>query len=433
MGRGNQRQDCRDTRPELISVLSEQAKEIFRTGSRPEVEPIVSKTIRDLLDYCRNNNWAGYDPFDGLNSRFFRALPFSDHRFPRLAFIQLFKRLPFNLRPLFLISPEENPKGLAVFSSALLNLAASGFINDEVTVRPLIRRMIEMRTPDSPYYCWGYNFDWQNRIFFLPRFSPNIICTTFAGNALLDAYGRFADPNYLNMAVSAGNFLLNGLHISGSGDEICFSYTPYERDQVHNANLLGAAYLARLYSLTGKNDFLGPATSAVRFSIRRQQADGSWPYGENKIQQWTDNFHTGYNLLALKRFSEYTGTGEYTENIRKGFNFYIENFFTDSGLPKYYHNSLYPIDIHSVAQSIITLVEFRDMHEDNIDLALSIFAWALKEMKSDEGYFYYQVKRRYKNRIPYARWSQAWMLLSLSVLYPIFSPDVKRAKEVHAV
>lgn len=376
----------------------------------------VRRTIRDLLDYCERNNWAGYDPFDGLNSRIFQAMPFSNARIPRLAFIQLLKRLPFNLRPLFLISPEENPKGLAVFSSALLKLVECGIINDDEVIRILLQRMVKLRTPDSPYHCWGYNFDWQNRIFFLPKFSPNIICTTFAGNALLDAYGRFSDPNYLDMAISAGNFLLSGLHISGSGDETCFSYTPYKQDQVHNANLLGAAYLARLYSITGKKEFLEPAGSAVRFSIRRQQPDGSWPYGEDKIQQWTDNFHTGYNLLALKRFSVYTGINDYEENIRSGFKFYLRNFFTDAGLPKYYHNSLYPIDIHSISQSIVTLVEFRDLDDGNLDLALRIFSWAVKEMKSDDGYFYYQVQRGFKNRIPYARWSQAWMLYALSIL-----------------
>jgi hypothetical protein len=401
-------------------MLSEQAKQIFRNGAESEIERVIRKTTQDLMEYCRNKDWAGYDPYDGLNSRLFRALPFSNKRLPRLAFIQLMKRLPFNLRPLFLISPEQNPKGLAVFSSALLNLAESGSLDDDEMIKSLLQKMIDLRTPRSAYHCWGYNFDWQNRIFFLPRFSPNIICTTFAGNTLLDAYSRFSDIKYLNMAVSAGNFLLNGLYISGSGDEICFSYTPYERDYVHNANLLGAAYLARLYSITGKKNFLEPASAAVRFTVRRQQADGSWPYGENKIQQWTDNFHTGYNLLALKRFSEYTGTTEYNENIRKGFSFYLNNFFTEEGLPKYYHNSLYPIDIHSISQSIITLVEFRELDEGNIDLALNIFAWALKEMKSEEGYFYFQIQRHYKNRIPYARWSQAWMLLSLSVLDSIF-------------
>lgn len=397
-------------------MLSEHAKAIFKNGAQPEIEQVVRKTIADLLNYCRKNNWAGYDPYDGLNSRLFSALPFSSKKLPRLAFIQLIKRLPINMRPLFLISPEPNPKGLAVFSSALLKLAESGFIDDDETIKAVLQGMVELRTPRSAYHCWGYNFDWQNRIFFLPKFSPNIICTTFAGNALLDAYSRFSDKKYLDMALSAGNFLLNGLNISGSGDEICFSYTPYERDQVHNANLLGAAYLARLYSVAGKNDFLDPARAAVRFSVRRQRADGSWAYGENKIQQWTDNFHTGYNLLALKRFSEYTRTTEYDGNIRNGFNFYLNNFFTEEGLPKYYPDSLYPIDIHSISQSIVTLIELRDLDKGNIDLALNIFAWALKEMKSEDGYFYFQVQRRYKNRIPYARWSQAWMLYALGIL-----------------
>ncbi len=173
------------------------------------------------------------------------------------------------------------------------------------------------RSKDTPYYCWGYNFDWQSRAFFLPKFVPNIICTTFAGNALLDAYDKFEDGKYLDMAISAGNFLLEGLNITRTDDEICFSYTPLDHGQVHNANLLGAAFLSRLYSLTQEKKYLEPAQSAVRYSIRRQNEDGSWPYGEDKTQRWIDNFHTGYNLVALKRFSEYTGNTDYAENIQK--------------------------------------------------------------------------------------------------------------------
>lgn len=414
-------------------MLSEQAKEIFGTRTEHQIEEVVRKTIQDLLNYCHKNNWAGYDPYDGLNSRLFRAMPFLEKKLPRLAFIQLVKRLPINLRPLLLISPEPNPKGLAVFSSALLNLAKSGFLNDDDLIKSLLQRMIDLRSPGNDHYCWGYNFDWQNRLSFLPRFSPNIICTTFAGNALLDAYGRFADPQYRDIALSAGEFLLKELFISVGDDEICYLYTPYAKEQVHNANLLGAAYLARLYSITGESTFLEHASAAVRFSVRRQLPDGSWPYGEDRTQQWTDNFHTGYNLVALKRFSGFSGTDEYRENIGKGLAFYLDNFFTDSGMPKYYHNSLYPIDIHSVAQSIITLVEFREMRVGNLDLSLKNFAWALKEMRSDDGYFYYQVQRSYKNRIPYVRWSQAWMLLSLSVLNSIFrqTEDARNAVRIN--
>jgi hypothetical protein len=49
-------------------------------------------------------------------------------------------------------------------------------------------------------------------------------------------------------------------------------------------------------------------------------------------------------------------------------------------------------------------------------LAKRIVAWSLKEMQSPSGFYFYQKKRFFKNRIPYMRWSQAWMLLALSTL-----------------
>ncbi len=385
-------------------------------AAEPATASQLSRAIEDLLNYCRRNHWAGFDPFDGLNSRVFAALPFLHHWISRLVFIQAMKRSPWNFRPLFLVPREENPKGLAVFCSALCTLSGTGFAALEDDIRHLLRRLIELRSKDRPHFCWGYNFDWQSRQFFLPKFVPNIICTTFAGNALLDAWEKFGDTTHLDMAVSAGNFLLEGLNIATTDDGICFSYTPLDQGRVHNANLLGAAYLARLYSVTKERKFLEPAERAVRYSTRRQSGDGSWAYGEDRTQGWIDHFHTGYNLVALKRFSEYSGNEDVLENIRRGFRFYRANLFTDEGLPKYYHDRLYPIDIHAIAYSIITLVEFESLDKGNIDLGNRIFAWALKEMRSEEGYFFYQKKRLYTNRIPYMRWSQAWMLLAFAIL-----------------
>jgi hypothetical protein len=376
------------------------------------LDPVVTK----LLDYCRQNNWSGYDPFDGLNSRMFSALPVLQNTVARLIFIQTMKRSPVNFRPLFLVPKGQNPKGLAVFLSALCLLSEKGLVQDDDTILQLLKRLIDFRSPGSPYYCWGYNFDWQSRKFFLPKFVPNIICTTFAGNALLDAYSKFPDAQYLDMAISAGNFILEGLNVTKDDNGICFSYTPLDHGQVHNANFLGAAYLARLYSITGEEKFLGPARNAVRYSLNAQHEDGSWPYGEDKTQQWIDNFHTGYNLVALKKYSEYTGDTGVMESIKRGLIFYRQNFFTDEGIPKYYHNQLYPIDIHAIAYSIITLVEFKEFDTGNMELARKIFDWSLKNMQSKEGYFFYQKKRFYKNKIPYMRWSQAWMLLAMVTL-----------------
>ena len=81
-----------------------------------------------------------------------------------------------------------------------------------------------------------------------------------------------------------------------------------------------------------------------------------------------------------------------------------------------FHDGIYPIDIHSVAQSIITLLELKGLDAGSVSLAHSVFDWASENMWDRQGYFYYQVLPFYKNKISYMRWSQAWMLLALATL-----------------
>jgi len=368
-----------------------------------------------LLDYCVKNNWAGYDPYDSLNSKLFKTIPILDRKYPRLILTQVLKRLPINLRPLLLVPKEQNPKGIALFISALINFRKLKFINDDALILNLIKRLIELRSTNQTYHCWGYNFDWQSRSVLLPKYHPNIIGTTFAGNTLLDAFETYNDSNYLEMAVSAAQFVIEDLNRTEDKDGICFSYTPYDHGQVHNANLLGAAYLSRVYSKTNENIFLELAKRAIEFTVNKQNDNGSWYYGEHKTQQWIDNFHTGYNLVALKRIFEYTKDNTLNDSIEKGYNFYLDNFFTNESLVKYYHNNLYPIDIHAIAYSIITLSEFKHLDEKSSTLVSQICEWAIKNMQNKRGYFYYQKKRFYTNRISYMRWSQAWMLYALSI------------------
>jgi hypothetical protein len=388
----------------------------YSSQCRSNMISSVRKAALDLFEYCKLNDWAGYDPYDGLKSPMFKWFPFLQNRPARLIFIQFMKRSKLNFRVIMGISKDRNPKGLALFSSAVVKLLDIGLINDSAIALSIIQHLVQLRTPNQQYACWGYNFDWQQRRLLVPEFTPNIICTSFAGNALLDAYEKFGDSSCLEMALSAGNFIIRGLNISKSSNGICFSYTPLDKSQVHNANLLGAAFLARLYSISRNYDFYDHALAAARFSADRQATDGSWPYGESEVQAWIDNFHTGYNLIALHRFSQYMANKEFEGNIVKGFNFYKNHFFAEGCLTKYYHNRLYPIDIHSIAQSIITLVELRKFDRNNMDLALSVCQWGINNMKDREGFFYYQKKRFYKNRISYMRWSQAWMLLAFSML-----------------
>jgi hypothetical protein len=282
---------------------------------------IARSTALKLLAYCRSNDWAGYDPYDALNSRVFRTLPFLDFRLARLALTQGIKRSPVNLRPLLLVPKTPNPKGIALFLSSVVRLSRSVAPEAVELISPLADKLLSLRSPGRSQACWGYNFEWQQRFELVSKGSPNIICTTFAGNALLDAHKWTPKPAWPEAAVSAAEFILKDLFSRESRGKACFRYTLVGRDEVHNANLLGAAYLCRAGRISDDKKYFEPALDAARFSVDKQHADGSWAYGEAPTQQWIDNFHTGFNLVALRRIQEYAGTKEFDPAIRKGFGF----------------------------------------------------------------------------------------------------------------
>ena len=70
------------------------------------------KSFSQLKVYCELEHFKGWDPYDGLNSKIFQALPFLKRSaICRLVMIQGFKRFPFNLRRLALVPKEYNAKG----------------------------------------------------------------------------------------------------------------------------------------------------------------------------------------------------------------------------------------------------------------------------------------------------------------------------------
>lgn len=386
-------------------------------AASPGLADEVSAAALELVAFCRANDWGGYDPYDALNSRLFGAVPFLDFRLARVAFTQALKRLPVNIRPLMLIPKKQNPKALALFISALLNLRRTGLVQDEAMLHQLADLLIAAKSAGQAHFCWGYSFPWQTRTVLVPSGSPNLVCTTFAANALLDLFEVLGDGRYLDIACSAADYIANELFWTEGESVASFDYPlPGCRSRVHNANLLAAALLLRVESLCHTSCYATSAMQAARYSVGCQRADGSWPYGELVSQQWVDNFHTGFNLCALRRIGEYAATDEFHESLQRGFEFYRRTFFLKNGAPKYFQDRAYPFDVHSVAQSLITLVELKAFSTQALSLANAVFDWAMANLRDPSGYFYYRKLPWLTIKINFMRWSQAWMLLALSVL-----------------
>ena len=380
------------------------------------VESAKAATLK-LLHYCESRDWAGIDPYDALNSRIFEALPILDWRVPRLILSQALKRSVLNPRTALLVPPAQNPKAVALFLMSLLKLTDRGLIEGELHTQHLISILVQRRSPNNNEWCWGYSFPWQTRTLLVPKWAPNLVCTTFVANALLDAYEHSKEEKLLDMAASSARYIVRNLYWTNGKDVAGFAYPlPSMRNNVHNGNFLAAAMLCRVAKYTGDQSLIESALKVARFSASRQRQDGSWLYGESLTQDWIDNFHTGYNLCALRQIGNYLGTTEFEQPVRLGFDFYKNHFFREDGAAKYYHDKVYPIDIHCVAQSIITLVALKDLDAGNVSLAQKVFQWAMDNMWDGEGFFYYRVLRGWTNRISYMRWSQAWMFLALATL-----------------
>ena len=378
------------------------------------VQESIKSSFGRLRAWCEAEEFKGWDPYDGLNSRIFQALQLGRVRFFRLAWIQLFKRSPLNLRPLTGVPKAHNPKGLGLFLTAYCNLyATSGDVTLLPTIRMLADRLVTLQSPGYSGACWGYNFDWQSRAFFLPKYTPTVVVTSFVACALLDAHEATGEARYLETARNAAPFILKDLNRTPKANGFIFSYSPYDHTCVYNASLLGSRLLSRLYASTGDEMMRAAAQASVRACIDAQRDDGAWIYGELAIQGWVDSFHTGYNLEAIHDYLRYCGDTSVQPALDKGLAYYLEHFFLEDGTPRYYDDRTYPIDVHAPAQFVVTLYRLGllETHADRVDRVL---AWTLQHLQDPRGFFYYQLKPTGSSKIPYMRWAQAWMMYALS-------------------
>lgn len=389
------------------------------------MSPDLEKVYQTLFSYCETRDFAGHDPFDGLSSSFFRSTPLKHSATARLAWLQIIKRSPIDLRRVLKVRNGVNAKGLALFALAEFSrFRASGKPQHAENGKRLIERLLTIgldgKSADGRRtLAFGYNFDWQSRNFFAPVGTPAIVPTAFASQALVEAYELLEDERYLNAAREICDFVLSKLNRSiETEDEICFSYTPIDNEVIFNANLLAGESLARVGAITGNGEYLEMAAKTVRFALRRQRGDGAWSYGAGAKQGWVDNFHTAYVLLSLFRISGLIPDlrSETYEAIRRGTDYWLDNFFLDDGTPKYYDSAIYPVDIHSAAVAVVALCELSIIDARMLPLAIKTGEWTISNMRDDAGFFYYQARKNRTIKTPFMRWGQSWMAYALARL-----------------
>ena len=411
------------------------------TNYKISINEQLWSSITNLDAWLEINGWAGYDPYDLKGAKLYLGLiqQGADASLParvlRKSLIHLENQYPMLSRRLLRVSKQINPKGMGLFARGYLDLYQA---TAEDRYKKRANECLNWLTanPAEGYsgYCWGYPFDWQTKIF-IPQGTPSAVVSSVVGDAFWRAFEIFGDQRYLDVCDSICQFFLQDLNIDEMEDGVvCFSYTPLDDFHVHNANLFVAEFLTRVGTKVKNDEYLEWGRRAAGYALREQNQDGSLYYW-GKVQNHhspdhIDHYHSGFEIRSLYQLWKSTVDPQYFQAVESYYRFYLKNLVSrdgDSALPKMKPDALYPIDVHTCAESLLLNATLGEDFEEARALLPELLTWILPTMQTDAGWFIYRIQggTQWERRIeiPYIRWGQAWMLRALSAAYQVLSSE----------
>jgi hypothetical protein len=338
----------------------------------------------------------------------------------KAALIQINKVSPLNLRKILSIDPGIDVKGSSVFLQSYCNLHESGVDGPLEEDGPyLFSTLMSGSIRNGNMIAWSshyFNYVGVDGSILTPS-TPDLIGTSNVVKAICN-YSRLRGIDVRDTIEKYYNFLLCNF----DHDHACYFYGHHVKDKyVPNcdAEVISSIHSAREIAKNSDVDEL--CRTSLRKMIDSQEEDGSWFYSyyhDGHVYRQLD-FHQGYiidGLIdALDLFPEMAKG--ISGSLEKATMFY-DSMFTKDGRGYYRFPRQYPTDIHNQAQGIITYVKLYNTFNDKryLDMSTRICNWTIRSMQDGNGYFYYQKGRLLVNKIPYMRWSQAWMMLALSYI-----------------
>ena len=370
---------------------------------------------QDILDVARAVDYEGYSKHDALNAPWLEALA-SPSKVLRFGVTQMVMRSPLHVRPWLGVRTARNPKGLALFTRALL--ARHRVLRDEASgeqARGLLTWLADHPSSGYEWPCWGYPYPWQDVGFFARRHLPNRVVTSFVVQAMLDGYETLGEDRFLDVATRAVAFLLAAPKtLYEDSRHRCVSYVPDESVTwiVVDVPALAGAAAARVAAIREDDVLMVEAGRLVRYVVSKQTDYGAWYYAEPPSDSHIthDNYHTGFILDAILSYGQCAKSDEFANAYSRGLEFYRERLFESDGAPRFMHDQKYPFDIHGAAQGIITFALAERATGEGRSFSQRVLRWTIEHMyDSHTHWFYYQRRRLYGTRIRLLRWCQAWM------------------------
>ena len=190
------------------------------TGNSPQ--HMLRETTLKLLAYCWENDWAGFDPYDALNSRVLAYYSIQQKQIMADCIRSGYETAAgYEPAATFRDNGRADPKALALFLMAFLKLEKLGRTCREAVYSPTwLERLMALRSPGVSFWCWGYSFPWQTRTVLVLVASPQPCLHGFCRQRIV-GFVRMDESRFLEMSVCSEEYLLNELYWS-EGDQGLF-------------------------------------------------------------------------------------------------------------------------------------------------------------------------------------------------------------------
>lgn len=383
-----------------------------------------------LVDWFHVNGLAGWDPYDLKGTSLAMLLGKQKSALGRklnATYLKLGERYPLGMRRVMGVTPEINAKGVGL----LLDSCA---ILESLEHDHRVRAMGDMAAQWLLDNCrtryagrnWGYPFDWQS-VILIPGGTPSAVVSSIVCQGFHQWFKLTGDERHLAVCNDICTFFLTDLNRTvDEPDRLCFSYTPLDDFQVHNANLMVAQCLVQTGLALGRDDYVETGLRCCRFALSEQQDEGFIPYwslaqSHNTGGLFTDHYHCGFEIRMLHSVGGLTGDSDIADAAKRYFHWYDREMYTPSGVPRLRtcFRDEYPVNVHTVAEAILCRAVVASEYGLGQERVTDVIGWAEDVVEYAPGEFTYLMTRDSEGRvhradIPMLRWGQAWMLRAMA-------------------
>jgi len=391
---------------------------------------MVTNKIRtiflELMEWIEKEEYKGYDPYDALNCSFLNKIT-SFHPLAQQIIIHIIKNLPFNIRPYLGIEKSYNPTAFALFLESYLNYYQitknSFFLNK---CKFFINSLIKMSCINTEKEIgWSRNFKFVTVKEIHNKDTPLTFLNAKVGLSLTKYYKITKNKRILNLIHNIIYTILKYGKIYNTNQGTFIGYAAVKKPRfIFNVNAICAElFLKYIYYVKDKYidqyNIQNISIDLIETLLMHQNTNGSWIYGYTFDFKELNNidFHQGFIIDSLLEINKLNliNKSNIEKSYFKGLIFMVKNQIDEKGFFKWRYPQKYPIDIHNQAQGIISLSKYKGKKFDS--LLKNIVNYTIKFFWDErKKYFYYQKKLFYTIKIPYIRWSEAWMLYALSEL-----------------